>query len=297
MLPGGFAMYGIGKGAICVSCHNSRNGVQNGSSTATFLHEDGEVYNAGNPTGYSAPHFASQGDVFAGRNAYFLGGFLPMTSKHAAVSDGCVGCHMTNNPETHLANGSSAVSTHVFRITDDNENKLCATCHSSSVTGGGIQASVEHGLSVLSQKLGASVGNKIGPTAVINVVAYDSVSGLSSAPLKIDASANPLISATPDEIHGQISFDLTFTNPVTVQLVDSTGAPSGAPKPMVTFGVQLGSLKDNQPTPKPLYALTGNLVRASWNYFLIESDSSRGIHNPSFVTMVLDRSAAQDLSN
>src|SRR5207248_2207038 len=111
LLPGGFAGYGMGKGALCLSCHNSRNGAQTGSSTLTYLHEDGEKYNAGNPTGYSAPHQACQGDVFEGRNAYFMGTTLPAVSRHSAVEDTCVGCHMQLQAKTFKEQGADVTET------------------------------------------------------------------------------------------------------------------------------------------------------------------------------------------
>jgi hypothetical protein len=51
---------------------------------------------------------------------------------------------------------------------------------------------------------------------------------------------------------------------------------------------QLGSLKDmTAPTPLTLFAVDSVLVKAMWNYFLIHSDGSGGIHNPEFVFDVL----------
>ena len=49
-------------------------------------------------------------------------------------------------------------------------------------------------------------------------------------------------------------------------------------------------------TPAAIYALSGNFVRAGWNYFLVEGDQSEGLHNPSFVTAVLNATLARDLS-
>ena len=147
LLPSGFQMTGVGKGALCITCHNSRNGAQAAPSGTpvklTYLHEDGQTYNGGNPTGFSAPHQACQGDVFAGRNAYFMGNTLPQISRHAAVEDTCVGCHMALNPVTHLSHGAAAVSSHLFRI-EGNLTPFCSNCHGSdSVNGEGIQSSVE----------------------------------------------------------------------------------------------------------------------------------------------------------
>ncbi len=302
LLPGGFAMSGVGKGALCMTCHNSRNGVISGT-TNTYLHEDSETYNGGNPTTYSAPHQACQSDVFSGHNAYFLGTSTPMTSRHAAVENTCVGCHMENNPQTHLSHGSPAVSGHVFFVTDEGRQALCAHCHGTSVDGEGIAGQVEAGLASLAAKIGNAVMAKMNGSANgVTVVAYDPSTDLYSATsgFKIDTSAttgNPVTAVGVEEIHGQIGFMLTFTNPVSVQFVDSTGAPAGSPKDMTTFGVQMGSLKDGAASPQALFALSGNMVRAGWNYFLVEGDQSKGIHNPTFVNTVLDQTLGKDLSN
>jgi hypothetical protein len=62
----------------------------------------------------------------------------------------------------------------------------------------------------------------------------------------------------------------------------SLAAPSGSPAAL---------------TPVALYSLTGNMVRAGWNYFLVEGDQSKGLHNPSFVNAVLNATVRKDLSN
>jgi hypothetical protein len=46
-----------------------------------------------------------------------------------------------------------------------------------------------------------------------------------------------------------------------------------------------------------LYTLAGNFVRADWNYFLIEGDGTKGLHNPSFAAAVLNNTIAKDLAN
>ncbi len=301
-LPGGFAGYGMGKGALCLTCHNSRNGAQTGSVTLTYLHEDGETYNGGNPTGYSAPHQAAQGDVFTGHNAYFMAGLLPMTSKHAAVEDTCVGCHMKLNPVSYLSHGTPTAEGHLFRIAKSDEATLCANCHGATVDGEGIQASVEANLGALATKMGNAAMSKVNAIAGgnVNVVAYDASTDLYSSSktlLTINVATNPVTSVALEEIHGQIGLVLTLTTPVAIQFVDSSNNPVGAPKSMATFGVQLGSLKDGQATPAALYALTGNFVRAGWNYFLVEGDQSLGLHNPTFVQTVLASTLKQDLSN
>ena len=41
-----------------------------------------------------------------------------------------------------------------------------------------------------------------------------------------------------------------------------------------------------------LIPFTDTLVKAGWNYLMIEYDASEGIHNPAFVNAVLDASIA-----
>ena len=301
-LPSGFAGAGMGKGALCLTCHNSRNGAQTGSDALTYLHEDGEPYNAGNPTGYSAPHQADQGDVFTGHNAYFMGANMPMTSKHAAITDTCVGCHMTLQPKGYLSHGAQARSGHLFRIEEADQQTLCASCHGATVNGEGIQAQVEVQLAALATTMGNAVKAKINGFAggVVRVRAWDEATDLysstSASNVVLDLVGNPVTSVGIEENHGQIGFVLHFAQPITVPFVTSSGAPAPS-KSMTSFGVQMGAVKDNQATPAVLYALSGNLVRAGWNYFLIEGDQSKGLHNPSFVNAVLNTTMRKDLSN
>jgi hypothetical protein len=48
---------------------------------------------------------------------------------------------------------------------------------------------------------------------------------------------------------------------------------------------QLGSVADA--AGKPVFATSDPIVRAGWNYFLIEGDDSFGVHNPRFARTVL----------
>ena len=172
------------------------------------------------------------------------------------------------------------------------------------------QAQTEAGLKALEAKMVKALIAKTTAASKITVVAWDAATDLYSiapgaaknpdglTPIQIDTAANPIASATLYEVHGQIGFNITLTTAIDVQLVDGgTGAKSGAVKSMKTFGVQLGQFKDIQATPVALYALSGNLVRAGWNYFLVEGDSSLGLHNPTFVQEVLAATLAKDLSN
>jgi hypothetical protein len=303
LLPSGFSVTGFGSGALCVVCHNSRNGAQTGSSTATYLHEDGETYNGGNPTGYSAPHQAAQGDVFAGRNAYFLGaGAQPMMSKHANVEESCVGCHMTLNPQTHLSHGGVATSKHVFYIRDQDRPKLCANCHGAT-DGEALVTATEDALATLGDKMVSSVKSKLvaatpaAPVYFKNVYLVGSNGAIvqNSAGAEVQANfvydgSNRYASVVNTEVHGQIGHTYTLTNPITVNV-------GGVNYTVKSFEVGIGSIYSNAAMTTNVYSLSGNMVRAGWNYYLIEGDQSKGIHNPSFANAVLKASIAKDLSN
>ncbi len=329
-LPAGFRVAGWGKGALCATCHNTRNGAQASpnQNTKTYLHEDLETYTgdpagSGNPISFSAPHTASQADVVAGRNAYFMGASLPMISRHAAIEDVCVGCHMKNQPKTFTSHGTQAPKGHLFRIQHSDLLVLCSKCHGEDqVNGEGIQASIETGLANLEAKIGAAAKAKINDNTINAGVRWvrafnvatdlysstdpDGSSGSQLAPANVtfDVNTNPVVSVGLEEGHGQIEFHLTLTNPITITWSDNSVTTTSE------FGVQLGSLQLSNTTTAslqtPLYGVstskgprpgTSKMVRACWNFFLIEADDSKGIHNPTFAQQVLNASLGQDLSN
>jgi hypothetical protein len=318
LLPSGFSVSGLGAGALCIVCHNSRNGAQLGSTTLTYLHEDGESYNGGivgvgggNPTGYSAPHQAAQGDVFVGRNAYFLGaGAQPMLSKHANIAESCVGCHMNLNPQTHLSHGAATVSKHVFFIRDKDKGTVCANCHGAT-DGEALVKSIEDLLTQLGDKIAQSVKTKLdaatalAPVYVKNAYLVDASGAVvkSTAGAEVQANftydgSNKYTSVSIAEVHGQVGHMYKLTSPVTFTV-------SGVNYTVSAFEVGIGGLftdaamavDANKLCIACVYPLSGKLVRAGWNYFLIEGDQSKGIHNPSFATTVLNKTLSQILND
>ena len=102
-------------------------------------------------------------------------------------------------------------------------------------------------------------------------------------------SPNPITGIALEEIHGQVGLMITLSYPMTITFTDGTN------KTLTTLGVQLGAVKDS--ANNAVYSLAGNFVRAGWNYFLVEGDQSKGLHNPTFVQTVLGNTLAKDLSN
>ena len=156
LLPGGFIANGVGRGAVCITCHNSRNGepVASAVSRTPTLHEDGDA-NWGTQVstttdGYASPHEAAQGDVLMGRNAYYVTG---ARSKHSFVADTCATCHLQlTTPPPAFSGGGAFGTNHGFKASLD----ICTKCH-GSFTGGTIQNSFDASLAQLDTEIGKAV--------------------------------------------------------------------------------------------------------------------------------------------
>jgi hypothetical protein len=251
LLPAGFQASGVGKGALCITCHNSRNG---GSGTTATLHEDGDP-NFGTLTAYAGPHEANQGDVLMGRNAYFFGAGLGQRSKHSILADACVTCHLLKTaPDPNFgypAGVSGAGTNHSFGIvTDPNKsaneqvNALCAQCHGSGFDGTGVQKSFNAANNLLLTELANATKRLKGVPASTNLIFIP--------------GRSPLVS--------------TDGGTTTITLASYlTGAP-GTAKP----GGTVTATGFNQV-----------LAKANWNAALVSQDGSEGVHNPSFTFSVI----------
>jgi hypothetical protein len=264
LLPAGFQARNVGQGALCITCHNTRNGTHN---------------DANPPTSYSAPHVAAQGDVLMGENAYLVGS--GQRSPHASITDSCVRCHMEITPPPPELSYQLAGTNHTFRASLD----LCSSCHSDVLDAAAFQISYEDLTEELGHKMGEYLMSKLPAKVTLkdytphtyNNVAYD----VKSAATVIDKSN--IASIEPVEPHGQIGFLIKFR-----QEVSFTYAPTGQEPHTLSLAqveVQLGDITTDG--TKAVIARDDVLVKAGWNYFLIHGDASKGIHNPDFVEDVL----------
>ena len=177
-LPGGFAATGVGRGAICIVCHNSRNG---GSGTNSFLHQDGDSV-FGRLTSYAAPHASCQGDVLLGYNAYFVGSGS-YRSPHSIIADTCATCHMEVTPPPALLSYNLAGTNHTFRASIN----ICSECHSVNVALGPMyQLKVKSSVEALKESIQAKIISR--------------------------NTGTPLQSVELIESHGQPAIDALFTN-------------------------------------------------------------------------------------
>ena len=264
-LPGGFTARGLGKGTTCIACHNSRNGE----------HDDMNP-----PTNYSGPHVAAQGDVFMGKNAYFVDGYN--VSVHSAIGDSCATCHVKIVPASVNTGGSN----HTF-VPD---SSICASCHSPDVDGKGLQANVQAGLDDLDTMVGqvvtstvSAIVNGTGASTTYQVKPYDPTTGLyAQGPITLSQVPTAVALA---EVHGQMALDFTLGTGVDVTWSD------GSTSTVTDVQFQLGTLTDA--SGSPLYATDSILVKSLWNIGLVSNDGTKGIHNPSFVLKVLTATQGQ----
>jgi len=80
MLDAGFQANGVGSGAICMTCHNSRRGLRNDKTFAGLTDPD------------RASHPGPQADVLMGQNAFLV--TTGVRGRHSFIHNTCVTCHM-----------------------------------------------------------------------------------------------------------------------------------------------------------------------------------------------------------
>ncbi|MFH1169675.1 MAG: hypothetical protein V1691_03160 [Chloroflexota bacterium] len=136
MLPAGFQAVGVGRGAICITCHNTRNGAHNDVASTTM--DD------------RAPHTAAQGDVLMGQNAYFV--TTGVRSPHSYLEDTCATCHMEETPPPADLSYQLGGTNHSFAASME----ICGNCH-GDFNGGTLQTATATKL----EELKADIENAI----------------------------------------------------------------------------------------------------------------------------------------
>jgi hypothetical protein len=157
LLPGGFAAFGVGKGAVCITCHNSRNGEAVAGSGIVALHEDGDP-TFGTLTAFAAPHEACQGDVLMGRNAYYVQG---VRAAHSNILNTCAACHMESVPPPPNL-GYPSQTNHTFEA----NLTICARCH-GAFDGSALQSSVVAELAALQHAVEGAIVRAYQPGATV----------------------------------------------------------------------------------------------------------------------------------
>jgi hypothetical protein len=327
-LPNGLTnVSGMGNGAVCITCHNSRNGEHTDFMTSA-PNANGVLFPVANQAAPLAgfgrgPHSASQGDFYFGFNAYFGARLNP--SAHMAVADACAGCHYKAVTASEVA--AKQTSNHSFVV----DNTICTNCHSSNVDGVALQAANQAQLDSLrtlfASKLMTTInGALMAPGATLWAQAYDPANNVFSSTggngtVKYDViltGANGPVTkvvytpiGTTADVYGrtaQAAVTLTLSAPVAqITFVNADGSTNNVQNNVSQVTVSLLSTSlylaaaspTTNPTVTPFSAPTANaanvqvLYKAYWNMVLLNNDNTFGIHNPSFFNTVVANTSAQ----
>ena len=260
LLIAGFVAEGVGRGAICMTCHNSRRGLRNDDTFGTpEVQDDLE----------RAPHGSAQTDVLMGQNAYLVeyGNRGAHSNRFGnLVPDTCTTCHMEATPPPDVLSYNEGGTNHTFFARND----ICGECHGFG-DGDGIQNPVRADLDELQ--------------GMIEVGLFDLLAAQIDAGNAIDWDADLVADLTDmtdvkeiifGEFRGRQSMTLIFQD-------DSVAGPLRLSDVDVIDAVatKRGELYD---------FADASLIKAGWNWNLVHNDGSLGVHNPSFVLEVLGAS-------
>ncbi len=271
-LANGYQMQGAGAGALCMVCHNTRNGARGDFVTVSSI---------------GGPHAPVQADLFFGQNAYFMGAG-GQVSKHAAVQETCVGCHMLLHPTSLRVTNTN----HTFAV----DGTICSACHSSGVGLDALEGQFMVNRGNLEKALATAFTAAVGgANPNYYVLASNPTSGGSPAYAVVN-----LTTAPTNIVPSGRSQNLTMTFPTAVD----NGFGGTATTLTVNFQrVSLSSATNAGVTAftTPLFSTTGIIAKANWNYWLVSSvtanPAANVIHNPSFVWEVLANTSSALLAS
>jgi hypothetical protein len=254
-LAAGFTATGVGRGAICMTCHNSRRGKRNDNTFATIT----------DPS--RAPHGGAQTDVLMGHNAYLVE--VGVRGSHSFVENTCVNCHMVQTPPPDLLSYNQGGTNHTFFAGEE----ICANCHEEVLTAENLETAFE----ASSDELQELVEDALLELITDQIAAGNTIDLNGEATITDTNNVREIVFG---EYHGRQAITVTLGGtdfgPFRMNDVNVLGPGSTV----------LGELYD---------FADERLIKAGWNWNLVNNDGSKGIHNPPFVFQVID--AAVDALN
>jgi hypothetical protein len=250
-LIAGYTVAEAGRGALCMTCHNSRRGLRNDDNFAETVLTDAA----------RAPHGSAQTDVLVGENAYFVEVGIP--GSHALVEDTCVNCHMEKTPPPDLLAYNLGGSNHTFYARND----ICSECHGeladTTVIEATFEASSDELLELIEEALAELMADQIAAGNSIDLNGEAAVADMADV-------ADIMFG----ESHGRQAITVTFADGMAfgpyrmndVDVLDGGGSV-------------LGELYD---------FADARIIKAGWNWNLANNDGSKGTHNPTFVFEFMD---------
>ena len=254
-LIAGFTATDVGRGAICMTCHNTRRGLRNDDVFDDFYQTSEAA---------RAPHGGAQADVIMGQNAYLVE--VGNRGKHSMLEDTCVDCHMEATPPPDDLSYNQGGTNHTFYARND----ICGECHGFE-SGAEFQAGFEAQMDNLQ--------------ALVEEGLYNLMSDQIDAGGAIDFGGDAMITDIGDisdiefgEARGRQAMTVVFGNGEAVgptRMTDVDVVPA--------IGESF-----------PLYdAADPILIKSGWNWNLFHNDGSHGVHNPSFATNTVEVSATE----
>lgn len=205
-----------------------------------------------------ATHLGPQTDVLMGQNMYFAEVGKP--GFHSKIEDSCVTCHMEETDPPAGLSYNLGGTNHVFYAS----KTICANCH-TNITAESVQEPMHHKLEEMKHGIETGIadlmrtllltGNKID----IGGTVVDDATDIASVEF-IESHGRQGVNVTLTD--GNVIHDIAMNS---VQVVNPAGGKA-----------ELYSFADPA------------LPKAGWNYFMLHSDGSLGVHNPTFAISAVD---------
>ena len=263
-LIGGFTALGVGKGAICMTCHNSRRGLRNDDTWASYV---------GTSEAARAPHGSVQADVLMGENAYLVN--TGIRGNHSFVENTCVNCHMQRTPPPADLSYNESGTNHTMFASD----QICSQCHGSAFNAEGVQEAFQATFDVLDDLV---IENYLAlfeeQIALGNALVLELGGGVE----QVVSDVSTIEELQLEEARGGLG--LTFT------IGGVTVGPLAFANIEIRDGANTAVCPSGFATCELYLFAEDDLLKAGWNWALVSSDGSSGVHNPSFVLGVLDAS-------
>jgi len=205
-----------------------------------------------------APHEGPQGDIVMGYNMYFT--TVGVKGFHGQIQDACVTCHMEKTPPPADLSYQLGGTNHTFTA----DKGICTKCH-NSITAEEVQTKVEGKVAALKTQIEIAIQNSM--QTQIRLGNQISLNGT------IVKNASDIKSVEFISSHGRQGVNVNLANGTKVS------------------DLSLQTVKVIRPggSSVEIYAVTDPAVaKSGWNYFMVEADKSKGVHNPAFVNSALD---------
>ena len=196
-----------------------------------------------------------------GQNAYLVS--VGERANHSFVTDSCTKCHMSLTPPPDDISYNFGGTNHTFYAS----KSICADCHGQGFEAESIQQGVQDTLDILQEAVEDAIFALIDEqTGLGNIIDLDEEAQITDA-----GDIEEIIFG---EYHGRQAITVFFED-------DETQYGPYAVRDVLVLDAneqELGQLYD---FAEP------NLVKAGWNWNLINNDGSLGIHNPTWAYDVM----------